>query len=65
MLLHEYKKRYELSVVKTWLQLILAKNYINQNYVKRIKPIFTKLGTKVEQPSVNIFQGLVAMEMVT
>ena len=54
-----------LNVVKTWLQLILRKNYINDNYTKCVRPIFTKLGTMPEQRSVNIFLHFVAMEPVT
>ena len=53
-----------LSVVKTWLQLILTKNYINDNYTKCVRPIFTKLGTMQEQRSVNILLHIVAMEPV-
>ena len=55
----------ELSVVKTWLQLILRKNYINDNYTKCVRPILTKLGTMPEQRGVNIFLHFVAMKPVT
>ena len=56
---------YELSALKSWLQLILAKYDINGNYSQYIKATSTKLATIIVRPSVNKLQYFVAMETVT
>ena len=60
---HERAK--ELSALKSWLQLILAKYDINGNYSSYIKATSTKLAIIIVRPSVNKLQHFVAMETVT
>ena len=55
----------DLSALKSWLQLILAKYDINGNYSQYIKATSTKLATIIVRPSVNKLQYFVAMETVT
>ena len=54
----------QLSALKSWLQLILAKYDINGNYSSYIKATSTKLAIIIVRPSVNKLQHFVAMETV-
>ena len=55
----------QLSALKSWLQLILAKYDINGNYSSYIKATSTKLSIIIVRPSVNKLQHFVATETVT